>query len=781
MTKMKILAAVFGLLVILLGGAIIFSGTIFRTVLGSVLSKAGAEQELDIAFVDAGLTLDGSMDLEGIKVTDRRNSIDLAQVEKVQSKFRWGALFADPREIDSISITNPIFTLYPGIATRFSSPKDSTSTESSSDSTTSAKSGLGVRLANGQMTGGRLQYQESADMAPVLLAQMQATVEGVSDSAPFRFNIGAEASGESEGTIVLEGQIDPETFDGEVKLGLKDFSAPLGDGRLPVTNGNVTVNLENQMSHIRSTGLFRMPSPPPVIPAEIASGEGFEINWKIDATAPKGDAKGPIEVAPSSLAILGLKGGPQEIKGSGKYDPDTAQGSFRVQADALSAPLLNPFVFASGDKRIRSGVASLNLEMARAGETSPFEVKGKMGVTNLAVQDLSPAKNDLSFKSIGVTLDAAYAPTEDRLQLPQLALTVDDIPLTLSGRIDSLQDDKKTNLNMKVKGSQLDVARLVALAAPSVLEIGALSGRVSLDIDVKGNPNAPDFPSLDGSLALGGVGIVPKENPAMRVQVDGNVQFNAETLQAEGLDVRLGQTPGKVSVRVDGYNADVKKVQATVLGVAIEPVVNLYKPAASGLLIGNLDANIKGFFGQKEHPESLEITFLIKNGRLLTRHPLPAAIVEVIGWNWLRGGYDLTDAKGKIVQTPNGYKLDPIILMGAKGGLAITGTIGFDNSLSATARVNVAKNSVEEVPSWVRKALRGTQESAYAYLDIPIGGTLERPVPRVDFGTAVDTGIGVLQEKLGEKYGDELREKTGLDVEDVGGAIRGLFGGDSNR
>ncbi len=780
MTKKKILLGFIGLFMLVVVGVFLLSGPIFKSILSSQLSQAGEEENLMIGFSDAGFTWGGSVDIEDLKVTDNLNSIDLAHIEKIESEFTWGALFADPRRIDRVSITNPIFTLYPGIATRFVSSSESSEEESPPRSVAEVnrKNGIGIHLANGEVKNGRIQFQDHAEASPVLLAQMDASVESDSDTSPFRFNLGVQASGESEGVLTLQGQINPETLDGEVKVGLKDFSAPFGEGRLPITNGNVSVLLENEMSHIQSTGLFTMPTTPPIIPKELSDGGGFQINWKVDSNIPKGDTGGPIQIAPSSLAIGGLKGGPQEIKGSGNYDPNTAKGSFKVQADSLSAPLLNPFVMASNNMQIQSGVVNLNLEMARAGESSPFDVKGKMGATNLAVRDLGPDKSNFSFKSIGVNLDANYSPNADQLKLPGLSLSIDEIPLTISGQIDSLLDDKKTSLNLNVKGENLDVGRLASLAAPSVLENGALSGRVGVDVNVRGNPSASNFPSLEGTLALAGVGIVPKENPAMKVRVDGNVQFDADTLQSEGLDVRLADTPGKIILRVDGYNADIKKVQAKILGVAIEPVVNLYKPAASGFLTGNLDANIKGFFGQGEHPESLEVTFLVKNGRVLTSHPVPSTIVNIIGWDWLRNGYDLTDAKGKIVQTANGYKLDPIILMGAKGGLAISGTIGFDNQLSATARVNVAKSSVDEVPSLIRNALRATKDSNYAFLDIPMGGTVTRPVPRVDFGTAVDTGINVLQEKIGDKYGDELREKTGLDVEDVGGVLRGIFGGE---
>lgn len=56
----------------------------------------------------------------------------------------------------------------------------------------------------------------------------------------------------------------------------------------------------------------------------------------------------------------------------------------------------------------------------------------KLEVTNLAVQDLSPKKNNLNFKSIGVNLDANYAPVADQLKLPGLSLTIDDIPLNIN-------------------------------------------------------------------------------------------------------------------------------------------------------------------------------------------------------------------------------------------------------------------------------------------------------------------------------------------------------------
>src|SRR5690606_617015 len=116
--------------------------------------------------------------------------------------------------------------------------------------------------------------------------------------------------------------------------------------------------------------------------------------------------------------------------------------------------------------------------------------------------------------------------------------------------------------------------------------------------------------------------------------------------------------------------------------------------------------------GQKEHPEALEIDFTIDDGIMLTRHPIPNAIVNVVNWEWMRNGFPLTNAKGRIVQQGAGYNIEQLFLMGEKGGFTSRGTVGFNNALDIEVRLNIAKASAAELPSHIQKVLRAKEGSA---------------------------------------------------------------------
>ncbi len=761
-----------GLFIVLIVAVVVFLGPLFRASLRKTFTSLRQDQGIEVSFKDASLSLGGAVSINELAAMDLDSQTHFMNVKQVSAQVGLRGLLSDPMIVDEVRLQDPVVTYFPGFNGMFSSPKTVKIVNGKEVETGEAESvvpgepgtvparGKNVLIRKGEVKNGQVRYKQAEGEPRVLLAGVDASVQDLSNSTPFAFDLEAALNGESKGTLGLKGKVDPSTFDSDVTLLLNSIEFPVEAGKWPKTDGSISVVLQDHMSKVLSTGKVNMAGPPPNIPPGLASGEPFEVNWKVDSFVENQGA-GRVELRSLDLAVKGLKGGSQGLNGSGAYDPNTAQGSFQVVGKEISAPLLNTFIEPSLQMRVLAGKAGLEAHVSRAGANQPFTGDINLQLTGLETKDLSGGKKSFPpFKDISLITKGTYAPESDTLSLETLTARLDDFNLAAHGTVMSLQDATKRELDIVVQNDNVDLGRVVPLAAPDLKKSGSLTGNAGLNVSIKGQTASKKFPILNGTANLKGVTYTPKDDPAKKVMVKGDVAFDTDTVGGQDLDVTLGTVPGKVTFKVTGYNEPAKKVTATFKGLAIEPLVNLYKPEASGLILGNLSGDVAVTITEAKEPEGLVINYTIDKGVMLTKHPIPAAIVSLVGWEWLKKGFALTNARGKIVQDAKGYKLDPLLFMGEKGGFAIKGWIGYDNKLSANVRVSVASGSVDEVNSLVRPVLKSKEGSKYAYLDIPMAGTVQRPIPKLDLGTLKDVGLGLLKEKGGEKLQEQLKGLT---------------------
>lgn len=787
----KIAVTVSVLCVLLVVLLLVFSGSIFRAAVRGALVQVKDDTGIDVSFQEGTFGFGGGVSFEGITAVESANQQKLAEAKSVQADFGWGSLFSSPIEIDRITLSEPTLTYSPALRAALSGAGGNVQVNGeildgsveSVDLSGDPSSPFGFRLKKGEITDGKLLYQSGIEEPRVLLTQLDASVNDVSDNAPFQFDLAAELSGESKGILGLKGKLLPSTMDGDMTLSLDGFEILSKDAPWPKTDGKLSVVLENQLSHILSAGTLNMAAPPPNIPRDLTAGTPFAVNWKLDTNIAD-QGKGKIDLTSLSLTVDGLKGGQQALSGSGTYDPKTAQGNFSVEAREVSVPLANMFVEPSLGYRVLGGKASLKATLSRAGEKEPFNVEGSLSLAGLDLKDKQGKSPQFAFQNVDLQTKAAYNPNSDKLTLANLGAKLDDIQLNVTGSVSALQDSKNRELDLQVKNDSLDLARVVPLAMPDFTKTtGQLGGTAGVNISIQGKTASAKFPILNGNVDLKGVTFIPKDQPQMKVGARGGVQFTSDVVKGENLDLTLAEVPGKVSFEVTGYNEPTKHIKANFRGVAIEPLLKVTKPDLVGFIRGILDGDVVTTIGKGSQPEALTINYTIKDGILLTKHPVPAAIVDVIGWAWLRNGFKTTLAKGTIVQDAQGYRLDPVIFMGEKGGIALKGWIGFDNKLTATARVNVAKDSVSELNAPIQKILRAEEGSKFAFLDIPLGGTVQRPIPKLDANMVLDIGKQLLgdkaQEKLKEKLDGELGDKLGGQsdelIQGVGSLLDGIM------
>ncbi|KXK40409.1 MAG: hypothetical protein UZ16_OP3001000111 [Candidatus Hinthialibacteria bacterium OLB16] len=70
--------------------------------------------------------------------------------------------------------------------------------------------------------------------------------------------------------------------------------------------------------------------------------------------------------------------------------------------------------------------------------------------------------------------------------------------------------------------------------------------------------------------------------------------------------------------------------------------------------------------------------------------------------------------------------------------------------------------------------LQSKEEAKFAFLDIPMGGTVSRPIPKLDMKSAVEAGVNILQDKLKDKLQGKLGDKVPLGNEAAGNVLKGV-------
>lgn len=774
------------LFVLLIIAGVLFSGPLIKYGIRNALTSLRESRGIDVTFSDASVSLGGGVSIDNLAAVDLNTKTNFADIKRVDAQVGLSSLFSDPVVVEELQIQDPILTYFPGFRDMFSSPRTAfirngmaveepvAEPPEPGEEAEQQSSSRGVVIRKGQIRNGSIRYQPIGEEPRVVLAGLDASVQDLSQTKPFSFDLEAEMAGESRGILGLKGTVDPTSFNTDVSLLMKGFEIPKGDSKWPKTDGNITLVLQNNMSKILSTAKIDMAAPPPSLPADLAAGGPFEVNWKIDSNIENKGA-GRIDLRSFDIAVHGLKGGPQALTGSGSYDPTTYQGNFQVVGKDISAPLLNTFIEPSLQMRLLAGKANVDIKASRSGVDQPFGIDASLNLNGMNMDDLTGTRPNLKFKDIGLVTKSAYSPEKDDLHIENLTASLDDIRLAVAGQIKSLQDSTKRELDLVVQNDNLDLGRIIPLAAPDFRKTtGNVVGNAGINISIKGQTASKKFPILNGNIDLKGVTFEPKDDPSKKIYAKGPVAFTGEDVTGNDLDVKLGDVPGKVTFKVAGYNEPNKNINLNLKGLAIEPLVNLYKPEASGILLGNLSGDVAMTLTEKNTPEGLVINYTIDKGMMLTRHPIPQAIVGLVGWEWLKKGFALTTAKGRIVQDEKGYRLDPLLFMGEKGGFALKGWIGFDNRLTATARVNIDKRAIDEIPKPIRPLLQSKDEAKFAYLDIPMGGTVSRPIPKLDLKSALEAGVNVLQDKLQDKLKGKLGDKIPLGNEAAGNVLKGV-------
>ena len=158
-----------------------------------------------------------------------------------------------------------------------------------------------------------------------------------------------------------------------------------------------------------------------------------------------------------------------------------------------------------------------------------MKVKGEVKKLDTLYVDSSIDLDNISiaYKDIVSHLDGSLQVSvkSGDLFVKQASINVDNIPLSLSGRVREFSTSPALDIRVAVKKAQID--KLQAMAAPFVQVRGlGLSGHIATDLAITGNLNTLSSMQAKGFISLHRAGVSYNDITA---ELDGRIDLNKST------------------------------------------------------------------------------------------------------------------------------------------------------------------------------------------------------------------------------------------------------------
>lgn len=180
-----------------------------------------------------------------------------------------------------------------------------------------------------------------------------------------------------------------------------------------------------------------------------------------------------------------------------------------------------------------------------------------------------PSLREATMRPGGATLRLRMrtGPDFGWVEIREGRLSVGGVPLSLTGRVDSLEASVR-RLSLNLDADSLDLSSLAgsapAGAVPDAVE--SLAGTAALQIDVSGAVGEGSTPDVSGVLRLRGVGATLAERGRVAEGVGGAIRVRRDTLAVEGVSGTVLGGPFRMSgtVALDSTRAFSGSVESTV-------------------------------------------------------------------------------------------------------------------------------------------------------------------------------------------------------------------------
>jgi hypothetical protein len=277
---------------------------------------------------------------------------------------------------------------------------------------------------------------------------------------------------------------------------------------------------------------------------------------------------------------------------SGAADGEPAgDAEFRVRSLRLTDGAVAYRDARDGTEVTLSGIEQLLRLSGRtaAGEFSRASLRGTLSIGD--VDATFPGRLAWPLRDLRLHFDhdLELDRAADRLTLTRLDARVQEIPLSLTGTMDGLENGDARAVDLRAGAGAFDVARLVASLPASMLAgaggdvIEGAAGIASLDATIRGRIGAGNIPAVSGSLTVRDAALDRGRHGRIAEALTGTIGFNLDTVATSGITGRLLGEPLHLVANIRSFAAPEGRVALrTALAMAQAEKLGLLPEGAQG-------------------------------------------------------------------------------------------------------------------------------------------------------------------------------------------------------
>ncbi|HEX2165997.1 MAG TPA: AsmA family protein, partial [Longimicrobiales bacterium] len=192
----------------------------------------------------------------------------------------------------------------------------------------------------------------------------------------------------------------------------------------------------------------------------------------------------------------------------------------------------------------------MNGELARAA------AQGELEISDIDIDApalLAWPVHDLRLRMVH---DVDVDRSADRIDVNQLALTVQELELDVTGRISAFMDTLQRSVDLHARTGSVDVARLIASLPPELLEsssgdmLSGAAGHAELDVRVAGRAGAGAVPDVIGTLVLDDAALARGRHGTIASGLSGSIAFSLDSVSTDGITGQVLGEPIRLALTV---------------------------------------------------------------------------------------------------------------------------------------------------------------------------------------------------------------------------------------
>ncbi len=302
-----------------------------------------------------------------------------------------------------------------------------------------------------------------------------------------------------------------------------------------------------------------------------------QVGATIDLQAVELDAAGISREGEIPVRLAARLQGAQ-LSAEGVVRPRQKSGRLAVDLQGLDVPAFEPYFRGKVPGKLSRLLLDLKGEFDLQGRT--VAGRGTLAARELDLFLLTLPTAPLKGGNGEAAFDFFFDPERDRLTLKALELIFNGLTAKVDGELGGFKDRPQGDLRITIPS--LDLARLKTALPSGLLDRVApldLAGSVSAELKLNGPLERPAKMLQRGTATLSQVQATFGD---VRPRIDGSLHLDGGRLQADALDVRLGDDSARLKVRVQDLFSRPLEVAADLTAPRFPIEALTGRPAAAG-------------------------------------------------------------------------------------------------------------------------------------------------------------------------------------------------------